>query len=250
MQAFTKNYHDNSTEEGFSFTFHCDNCGDGYKTKFIESSTYKSGKGIKLLSQGLSLLGNFVGGSARSVASNIERGGNILSNRFDGKSPDWRREHEKAFVRAQNEAQESFRRCPSCNKYVCSVCFNDDEGLCVACAPRENVYIAKTKADAMKRNIDSAGESAQVWQGKIESKTVVCPSCGKPSGKGKFCNNCGESLEQPECKKCGAKNSVGVRFCSNCGESMIKDKAGKCPDCGADAPPGTKFCGGCGKQIE
>lgn len=220
MNAFTKNYHDNSTEEGFVFTFNCDNCHDGYKSSFIESSTYKSGQGIKLLSKGLSVLGNLVGGNARNIANNLERGGNIFSERFEGKSPDWKREHETAFVKAQNMAQGYFHRCSSCSAYVCSVCFNDDEGLCIKCAPRENVYIAKTKADVMKRNIDNAAGEATVWSGNIESKIVVCHSCGKPSGRGKFCNNCGENLEHPKCKKCGFKNAVTARFCSDCGESL------------------------------
>ena len=38
----------------------------------------------------------------------------------------------------------------------------------------------------MKRNIDEAGETATVWQGAIESKTTICPVCGKPAGTGKF----------------------------------------------------------------
>jgi hypothetical protein len=35
LQAFTRNYQDNSTEAGFQFTFYCDNCNDGYKSGFI-----------------------------------------------------------------------------------------------------------------------------------------------------------------------------------------------------------------------
>ncbi|MGI6448707.1 MAG: hypothetical protein ACOX3R_00005, partial [Desulfitobacteriia bacterium] len=44
LQPFTDNYEDNSTEAGFQFTFYCDLCQEGYKTKFIESTTYKKGR--------------------------------------------------------------------------------------------------------------------------------------------------------------------------------------------------------------
>ena len=47
LQSFTRNYEDNSTEAGFQFTFYCDLCEDGYKSSFIESETYKKGRGLR-----------------------------------------------------------------------------------------------------------------------------------------------------------------------------------------------------------
>ncbi len=186
-----------------------------------------------------------------SLGYGADRATNILSERFDGRSPEWMKEHEKAFERCQNEAKQHFHRCPSCNKYVCDHCFNEDEGLCVSCAPRQEILVAKTRADAMKRNIDEAGQSATVWQGKIESKTTICPSCGKPAGSGAFCNNCGASMALKVCSKCGAKNQQGVRFCNNCGQNLAQaaPPSGKCPSCGQQNTPGTKFCGGCGQKL-
>lgn len=58
----------------------------------------------------------------------------------------------------------------------------------------EQIYVAKARAEAMRRNIDEAGQTATVWSGKLESKTTICPNCGKPAGSGKFCNNCGNKL--------------------------------------------------------
>jgi ribosomal protein L40E len=252
LQAFTRNYQDNSTDAGFQFTFYCDVCNDGYKSSFIESDTYKKKKGSRLLGQGIGLAGSLLGGRVRDLGYAAERGSNILSERFDGKSPEWQREHEQAFMRAQNEAKQHFHRCPSCNKYVCDHCHNEDEGLCVSCAPRQEILVAKTRADAMKRNIDDAGATATVWQGKIESKTTICPACGKPAGSGAFCNNCGASMALKVCSKCGAKNAQAVRFCNNCGTNLAEVAAppsGKCPSCGVDNPPGTKFCGGCGGKL-
>jgi len=251
LQAFTRNYRDNSTDAGFQFTFFCDVCEDGYKSSFIESETYKKKGLVRGLGQGASILGSLVGGRLGHMGYSADRASYMLSERFEDKSPEWHKEHEKAFERCQNEARQHFHRCPSCNKYVCDQCWNEDEGLCVSCAPRQEVYVARARAQAMKRNIDQAEQTATVWQGNIESKTTICPSCGKPAGAGKFCNNCGTSMDLKSCSKCGAKNAQTVRFCNNCGQNLSEApvSTGKCGSCGFDNPPGTKFCGGCGNKL-
>ena len=252
LQAFTRNYQDNSTEAGFQFTFFCDICNDGYRSSFIESTTYKKKGMMRGIGQGARILGSLAGGAARNLGYNADRATDVLTQRFDGRSPEWQKEHEKAFERCQNEAQQHFHRCPSCNKYVCDHCWNEDEGLCVGCAPRQEIYVAQARAQAMKRNIDAAGQTATVWQGAIESKTTMCPSCGKPAGTGKFCNNCGASMDLIECSNCGAKNAQTVRFCNNCGNNLTQAAVptGKCAACGTDNPPGTKFCGNCGNKLD
>ena len=252
LKSFTRNYQDNSTEAGFQFTFYCDICSDGYKSSFIESETYKKGKLFRGIGRGASALGSMIGGSAYRLGYGMDRASDILGERFEDRSPEWQKEHEMAFERAMNEAQQHFHRCHSCTNYVCDACWNEDEGLCTSCAPRQEVYVARARAEAMKRNIDAAGEGATVWQGVIESKTTICPACGKPAGTGKFCNNCGASMELKECARCGAKNALTVRFCNNCGAPMNAAPApvaGKCPACGMENPPGTKFCGGCGNKL-
>ena len=115
LKSFTRNYEDNSTEAGFTFTFYCDTCSDGYKSSFIQSETYKKGKGIRNLTQGVSLLGRLAGGVIGDIGYSVEHGGNILSESFDGMSPEWQKEHEKAFERAKNEAQSHFHRCHGCH---------------------------------------------------------------------------------------------------------------------------------------
>lgn len=251
LKSFTRNYEDNSTDAGFQFTYYCDICNDGFKSSFIQSETYKRGKGLRGLTQGAAILGRLVGGKLGDLGYSVEHGGSILSERFEGMSPEWQKEHEKAFERAQNEAQEHFHRCHACHRYVCDACFNEDEGLCTDCAPRQEVYVAKARAEAMQRNIDEAGESATVWKGQIESKTTICPVCGKPAGTGKFCNNCGASMALKECSRCGAKNAQTVKFCNNCGAPLNAPAPtpGKCPSCGAQNAPGIKFCGECGTKL-
>ena len=252
LQAFTRNYQDNSTDAGFEFTFYCDNCNDGFKSSFIQSDTYKKKGFMRGLGQGASIVGSLAGGRVSRLGYAGDRASNVLSQRFDGKSPEWHKEHEQAFERCQNEVKAHFHRCPNCNKYACDQCWNEDEGLCVKCAPRQEIYVAQARAQAMKRNIDNAGQSATVWQGNIESKTTMCPVCGKPAGTGKFCNNCGASMDLKECPRCGAKNALTIRFCNNCGENLQAAAAapvGKCAACGFDNPPGTKFCGDCGSKL-
>jgi len=205
LQAFTRNYHDNSTDAGFEFTFYCDNCNDGFKSSFIQSETYKKKGFMRGIGQGASILGSLAGGRLSNVGHSADRATNVLTQKFDGQSPEWHKEHEKAFERAQNEAKQHFHRCPSCNKYVCDNCWNEDEGLCVSCAPRQEVYVAQARAQAMQRNIDKAGQSATVWQGAIESKTTMCASCGKPAGTGKFCNKCGASMDQKNARNAARK---------------------------------------------
>ncbi|AIZ57218.1 double zinc ribbon [Candidatus Methanoplasma termitum] len=251
LQAFTRNYQDNSTDAGFQFTFYCDVCNDGYKSSFIESETYKKKKASRLFGQSASVIGSAIGGAVGRAGNTASQSSNVLSERFENKTPEWHKEHENAFVKAQNEAKEHFHRCPSCNQYSCDQCWNEDATLCTKCAPRTEVYVAKVHADATRRNIDEAGKDAKVWEGKIESKTTMCPTCGKPAGSGKFCNNCGANLELKTCPKCGAKNAQSVRFCNNCGENLQQTSApaGKCSACGQANPPGTKFCGGCGNKL-
>ena len=170
--------------------------------------------------RGASMLGGILGGRIGSIGYGADRVTDILGERFEGRSPEWQKEHEKAFELAQNEAKQYFHRCHGCNQYVCDACYNEDEGLCTSCAPRQDVYVAKARAEAMKRNIDTAGETATVWKGNIESKTTTCPVCGKPAGNSKFCTNCGASMERVTCPNCGAKIAHGIKFCGECGTRL------------------------------
>jgi len=216
--GFSDNFSDNSTEAGFQFTFFCNSCKEGYKTRFIESKSYKKGKLFKGL-------GGMVGAAARiagayNVGYGLERGADVISERFHGMSPQWHKEHEKAFEETQNEIKGHFKRCPKCTQWVCENCWNEQDGLCTICAPRANVEIAAARAQKMTEDIHAKAATTQVFTGEIESKQTMCPQCGKPAGEGKFCNNCGASLSLKECPKCGAKNSMETKFCGECGTKL------------------------------
>lgn len=247
LHSFTRNYNDLSTEAGFQFEFYCDCCGNGVKSSFVESRTYGSRQKSEKVGRLASAFGGMLGGVAGDLGSTLERGSSALGARFGNDSPEWRREYEAAFDAAQKEVSIYFQKCPACNRWVCADCWNEDEGLCTECAPREASYVAQARNQAMRRNIDEAAETATVWQGKLETRTTVCPSCGKPAGAGKFCNHCGAPLGTQRCPNCGAEVALGLKFCGECGSPMVK--SGKCPNCGYENEPGMKFCGNCGTKL-
>ena len=146
LKAFTRNYEDNSTEAGFQFTFYCDICNDGFKSEFIESKSYKRGGLFRGLSKGISVGASLLG---NNFGYSLERGADILSERFNGMSPEWQKEHEEALERASNEVKGHFKRCEGCKRWVCLNDFNDEDGLCVECAPRMKVEVTKARAEKM-----------------------------------------------------------------------------------------------------
>lgn len=219
LQSFTDNFEDNSTEAGFQFTFLCDLCREGYKTTFIPSKTHGKGQVINGIGRAFSIGASFFGRG--DIGSTVERGSDMLGDKYEGMSPEWRQEHDEAFAVAQNEAKGHFHRCPKCKLWVCDSDWNEQDGLCVDDAPRENVEVAAARSQKLVEDIQAKAAQTQVFSGEIERKQTVCPECGKPAGQGKFCNNCGATLSMSKCTKCGAKNPVESRFCGECGNKMF-----------------------------
>ncbi|MDR1441424.1 MAG: zinc ribbon domain-containing protein [Bifidobacteriaceae bacterium] len=256
LQSFTRNYQDNSTEAGFQFTFYCDVCRDGYKSSFTESSTYKKSGFMRGFGEGAAVLGSLVGGQGRTLGYGADRVSNHLSHRFEGRSPQWQKEHQHSFERSQEEAKPHFNRCPNCNGWVCDPCLNEDAGLCTKCAPRQEVYVAKAHARALTTAIDKAAAGGVEWSGAIAARTTMCGQCGKPAGTGKFCNSCGADMSLLKCPACGFSNAQKVHFCNNCGHNLQQaggaqaaQAAAVCAACRTTNPPGTKFCGNCGGRL-
>lgn len=216
LVPFTSNMDDNSTDAGFQFTFFCDICREGYKTRFVESKTWKK----KGLFDGIGKAASAVGslsGKYGNIGRAADTGTDIVGQKYQGMSPEWHKEHEGAFELASNEAKGHFKRCPRCHKYVCDNDWNEEAQLCVADAPREAVEVAAARADKMVQDIQQKASQTTVFTGEIEARQILCPKCGKTAGSGKFCNNCGAPMGMLECKKCGAKSPTGTRFCGECG---------------------------------
>jgi hypothetical protein len=216
--AFTDNMDDNSTDAGFQFTFYCDLCREGYKTRFIESSTYKKKGLFSGLGKVAGAAGSVIGNSTISTVGHT--GGDIASQKYQGMSPAWHKEHEVAFETATNEGQGHFKRCPKCKKWVCDNDWNEESGLCVDDAPREAVEVEAARAAKMKQDIEDKAAQTVVFTGDITQRQTACPKCGKPAGTGKFCNNCGAPMGMLVCPKCGAQSPAGTRFCGECGGKL------------------------------
>ena len=218
--SFTRNFADNSTDAGFQFTFFCDICNDGYKTKFMQAKSYKKRGLFRGIGKVASMAGSITG--KYGTGHGVEQGTDIISERYEGMSPEWHKEHEQVFQEVQNEAMGHFNKCPRCKKWAGEECWNEEEGLCVEDAPREAVEVAAAKATMTKEQIWEKAGKTQLFKGEVTSKQTICPNCGKPVGTGKFCNNCGAPLGLLKCKKCGATNPTGTKFCGECGAKLSK----------------------------
>ena len=217
LTAFNDNYDDLSTDAGFQFAFKCNACGEGYKTAFVPSKTFKKGSFFRGLGTIANSAASMVGQG--NLGNVVYSGSNMMSEKFQGMTPEWHKEHEHAFTNAQNEVKNHFNRCPKCKHLVCENDWNEEASLCVDCAPRESVEVAAARSAKMVEDIKAKAETTQVFRGEINARQALCPKCGKPAGEGKFCSNCGASLGLRKCSRCGAENGSGS-FCSECGNKL------------------------------
>ena len=210
LKAFVRNYEDKSDDNGFQFIFYCDRCGNGYESRYIKYSLAKVSTALNVASK---LIGGIFSTGA-SAASEI-------------RDYRWHEEHDKAFFEAQEEARSHFKQCPSCHRFVCANCWNDEVGLCLDCAPSLTVEAAKiqttAKIETVKQVVsEKAKQGAYVGEALAATETlVVCPRCGKRTRPGKFCEFCGAPLTKRTCPYCGAEVSPNARFCSNCGTKLV-----------------------------
>jgi len=111
LKSCTKKYTDESDERTFRFTFYCDLCGEGFCATPV----------------------SFTGGNPPGEPN--------AKKAWEAK---WRKEHYRAFERANFEARYRFHACPGCGLLVCDKCvvtkLLPDGGekweRCVACEQR------------------------------------------------------------------------------------------------------------------
>jgi hypothetical protein len=215
-----KNVDDLSADKGFQWKFHCDICGSGYDTTFIPSKSQASVRRLGFLSSGLSAIGSAT--SSFTTGSGLYGAGQAASaaGQFKGMSAQWHVEHDKAFQQAVNEAQGHFKKCPKCKSYVCADDWNDEAGLCTTDAPSLAAETQATKAQVRVAQMQEHVKSQTLYDGDTSDRATLCPTCGKPSGSGKFCQNCGATLGYKECAKCHHQNPPTVSFCGECGTKL------------------------------
>lgn len=215
MIFFTDNYADRSTREGYQFEFYCRRCGNGYESQFQHSI---SGFGGKLLQMGGDLVGGQIGGTAKEVGWDAW----WLRDGVRGSARD------KALARAVDEMKPHFVQCHRCSQWVCKeVCWHEERGLCVSCAPKLDQEIAGMQASAQVQQLNAKIQQ-QDWTRDINYRdpgTALCPSCHAESGSGKFCQHCGAGL--------AAAPTADAAFCPNCGTPL--GQARFCGECGTPA---------------
>lgn len=207
---FTKNHTDHSNNTGFQFEFHCDKCGNGYRSTFQVS---KLGVAAGLLRAA----GSIFGGSFGSVGA----GADHVKDALRGEA--W----DSAFKEAVEEIRPKFRQCTKCGHWVCpEVCWNEERGMCEDCAPNLQEHAASIQAQvAVEQAWDKARKADQTEGLDLSQKQAA------------------------SCPKCGAGLQPKAKFCSGCG-SPVGQKAKKfCAECGTEMLPTAKFCGGCGAKA-
>jgi membrane protease subunit (stomatin/prohibitin family) len=206
---FTRNYSDQSTEQGFQFEFRCDRCGSGYRSRFQPFA-------LGTVSNALDAAGSLFGGIFNQAANLGER----------ARSATWEKAHDEAFMEAGTEIRPDFIQCPRCSNWVCRKnCWNAQRGLCKGCAPDMGVEMAAAQASRTVEEIwahskmaeeDSEMLTTESWRAGVRA---TCPGCGIPLASNvKFCPECGTKIQaEAFCTECGEKLPPGVKFCPECG---------------------------------
>jgi rRNA maturation endonuclease Nob1 len=211
---FSDNYSDLSQQTGvsagFQFEFYCERCNDRWRTEFV---AFRSGQASGWMSKAAGFLGGIAGGAADAL-DGVARAG-------------WGNAHDEAFQQSIEQAQRHFHRCARCFQYVCDVCWNNDKGLCLNCAPdvQTEVEAARTQGEIYGATENAALEG--IRQGKkrdVKSEhQLKCPQCGAETKGAKFCPDCGFKLaQQNTCPACSAKVSPTAKFCPECGGKIAQ----------------------------
>ncbi|HKZ62823.1 MAG TPA: zinc-ribbon domain-containing protein, partial [Thermoplasmata archaeon] len=166
--------------------------------------------------RGLDIAGGFTGKSGLYAAGQAAE----AAGQFQSMSAAWHKEHDGAFGQAVNETKTHFQKCPKCKSYVCAEDWNGEAGLCTNDAPSLVTEMQATKAQTRVEQMREHVKTQTLYDGDMEDRATACPTCGKPSGSGKFCQNCGASLAFQECSNCHHKNPMGVPFCGECGTKL------------------------------
>lgn len=202
---FVRNYDDLSTDRGYQFKFHCDQCGNGYMSSF---ETSMLGMASGFLNAASSVFGGLFG-RASDGAYHVQQA-------IGGKA------HDEALKKAVQEMKHRFKQCSRCGKWVCpEVCWNEKRCLCEDCAPDLAEEAAAAQSQAARDQVFEKARAANLVADVDMNVEAVanCPSCGARAGAARFCPECGAALNAKEaCRKCGAELSAVAKFCPECGD--------------------------------
>jgi hypothetical protein len=205
---FSNNFKDQSVQRGgnagFQFDFFCQRCRDVWRSPFVP---FQGEQASNLLNQ----IGGFTGGILSRAGGMAEQ----FAQAGYGKA------HDEALKSAIELAQAHFQRCGRCTHYVCPRCWNEQNGLCLECAPdiKAEVEVARASGEVSAATNLARQEGDRLGQME-DVKTqyqLVCPKCKAKTTGGKFCPECGAPLNVSHKCSCGAEVPSGAKFCPNCG---------------------------------
>jgi hypothetical protein len=210
LVPFTDNFNDLSNSEGYQFEFHCERCGNGYRSAYVRDKV-EMGRGV------IRAVGSLFGGVAQDLSNSVGQW------RYDRATNSAAK--DKALAAAVADVADQFRQCRGCGDWMCvNLCWNDDIGQCLRCSPVIAEEISRAQAAAQVEQVHAKARDID-WTSDLDLKTrakVSCPSCGTKVDGGKFCSSCGSSLAvKTACPGCAYEsNTPGAIFCSNCGHRM------------------------------
>jgi hypothetical protein len=207
LVPFTNNFRDLSNLEGYQFEFHCERCGNGFRSAFRRDKV-EMGRGV------LRAVGGLLGGKLNELAYATDRWRYDQATNSPGK--------DRALAAAVEEVTDKFKQCRGCGDWMCVVqCWNDDIGQCLRCSPSVAEEVSRAQAAAQRDQIWQAAQQRDWTEHvNVDTRAVLnCPSCGIKAAGGKFCSSCGSSLSVAvKCGGCGfAGNAPGAMFCAECG---------------------------------
>ncbi|BCJ37739.1 hypothetical protein Athai_52420 [Actinocatenispora thailandica] len=210
LVPFTDNVDDLSNTEGYQFEFRCERCGNGYRSPFKRDKV-ETGRGL------LRAVGSLFGGMAEDVSRSVEQWRYDRATNSPAK--------DRALTEAVTAVRGRFRQCRGCGDWMCvDVCWNDDIGQCLQCAPAVAEEMSRAQAAAQRDQIWEKAQRTDWTEGlDVGHRAVVqCPECAAKVDGGKFCSSCGASLApKTRCPGCGHDgNRVGALFCAECGSKL------------------------------
>ncbi|MET7396501.1 zinc ribbon domain-containing protein [Dactylosporangium sp. NPDC005572] len=210
LVPFTDNVRDLSNTQGYQFEFRCERCGNGHRSAFKRDSV-ETGKKV------LRAAGHVLGGFTQRVSRTVDQWQYDRTSNSPAK--------DRALAEAVERARQEFRQCRGCGDWMCAaMCWNDEIGQCLRCAPVVAEEVARAQAAAQRDQIRERAQQAD-WTAEVDMSAravVACPSCGTRADGGRFCSACGSSLApRVRCDGCGSEgNRIGALFCMDCGQKL------------------------------
>lgn len=178
---FTSNCSDLSNTDGYRSEFHCDRCGNGYRSVYrrdVAATGQKVARG----------LGSLFDGRFYDVTSAVDR---VLDRSTNSEAKD------KTLSCAVVEIAPDFHQCRGCGDRVCgAVCRNELVGQCVRRSPVASGELAQLEAVEPREQVGNKPQDVDLTAGMTqgEQSHPRCGSCGAQSQGGKFCSACGSPL--------------------------------------------------------